>query len=46
MDHVVPAKALMPTMLVQEYKDKTITHGTRGFNVVQPTMPTSMDERE
>ena len=24
--HVVPTKALMPTMLVQEYKDKTITH--------------------
>ena len=23
---VVPAKALMPTMLVQEHKDKTITH--------------------
>ena len=25
-DVVVPAKALMPTMLVQEHKDKTITH--------------------
>ena len=24
--NVVPAKALMPTMLVQEHKDKTITH--------------------
>ena len=23
---VVPAEALMPTMLVQEHKDKTITH--------------------
>ena len=23
---VVPAKALMPTMLVQEHRDKTITH--------------------
>ena len=22
----MPVKALMPTMLVQEYKDKTITH--------------------
>ena len=22
----MPAKALMPTMLVQEHKDKTITH--------------------
>ena len=39
---VVPAKALMPTMLVQEHKDKMITH----FNVVRPTMPTSTDERE
>ena len=24
--HVVPAKALMPTMLVKKHKDKTITH--------------------
>ena len=44
---VVPAKALMPTMLVQEHKDKhNHTYGTRGFNVVRPTMPTSTDERE
>ena len=25
-EYVGPAKALMPTMLVQEHKDKTITH--------------------
>ena len=25
-DFVVPTKALMPTMLVQEHKDKTISH--------------------
>ena len=44
---VVPAKALMPTMLVQEHKDKIInTNGTQGFNVVRPTMLTSTDERE
>ena len=31
----------------QEHKDKIInTNGTRGFNVVQSTMPTSTDERE
>ena len=26
----MPAKALMPTILVQEYKDKTITHMVHG----------------
>ena len=27
---VLSAKALMPTMLVKEYKDKTITHTVHG----------------
>ena len=37
----------MQTRLIHEHKDKTInTNNTRGFNVIQPTMPTSMDERE
>ena len=32
--------------VVQEYKDKkNHTYGTRGFNVVRSTMPTSTDER-
>ena len=43
----MPTKALMQTKLVQEHKEKTIhTKGTQGFNVVQPTMPTSTDEKE
>ena len=31
----------------QEHEDKIInTNGTRAFNVIQPTMPTSTNERE
>ena len=31
----------------QKHKDKIInTNSTRGFNLVQPTMPTPMNERE
>ena len=37
----------MQTRLIHEHKDKIInTKNTRGFNVIQPTMLTSMDERE
>ena len=37
----------MHTMLVQEHKDKNNPPKvTQGFNMVQPTMPTSMDKRE
>ena len=34
-------------IISQEYKDKIInSNGTWGFNVIRPTMPMSMDERE
>ena len=41
-------KVLMQTMLVKEHKDKSnIPHkGTRGFDVVRPTIPTFMDKKE
>ena len=40
-------ETLMQTSLIKKYKDKIINaNGTRGFNVVWPTMLTSTDERE
>ena len=39
-------KSFTQIRLIQEYKDKTITHITRGFNVIQPIIPMSTDERE
>ena len=43
---VVPAQALMSTMLVQEHKDKTITHTVHEvLKVVRPIMPMSTNER-
>ena len=35
----VTVEAFMQIKLIKKHKDKTITNGTQGFNVVWPTIP-------